>query len=367
MARVTLDAVGKRYGAVPVLNQVTLDIQDGEFVVLLGPSGCGKSTLLRMLSGLESISEGTLSIDGQRVNDLPPADRGIAMVFQSYALYPHLNVYKNMAFGLQQRVKDKVAMRERILATAAKLRIEHLLERLPRELSGGQRQRVAIGRAIVRQPRLFLFDEPLSNLDAELRLQTRAEIARLHRELGITTVYVTHDQTEAMTLGDRIVVLHGGRVQQAGAPLELYERPANRFVAGFLGSPAMNMLPLTVLRQQGQQLSLGWPGRGELNFQVSAPTLGLGDTVELGLRPEHLRLQGGDGLLELCGEVDLLERLGDSTLVHLIRLRGFEHLPSLRVVARLGAHERPRPGELLTLHIDPAHAQLFAPDGSACR
>src|SRR6185312_3358779 len=225
---------------------IDLDIAQGEFVVLVGPSGCGKTTLLRMLCGLESVTDGTLAIGDRVVNHLPPAERGIAMVFQSYALYPHMSVYKNMAFGLKVAGRDKAEIVERIRSTAGILKIDHLLERLPRELSGGQRQRVAIGRAIVREPQLFLFDEPLSNLDAALRVQTRLEIAKLHRRLGATMVYVTHDQIEAMTLGDKIVVMHEGKVQQAGSPLELYQQPCNLFVAGFIGTPKMNFFPCRI-------------------------------------------------------------------------------------------------------------------------
>src|SRR3954468_8995971 len=243
MANVRLSNISKSYGSSQVLHGIALHIADGELVVLVGPSGCGKSTLLRMICGLEAISAGELRIDDQLVNDLPPAQRGIAMVFQSYALYPHMTVRGNMAFGLKIHGADKKQREARVLAAAKALHIDHLLDRRPRELSGGQRQRVACGRAIVPEPRLFLFDEPLSNLDAALRVKTRIELARLHRELAATMVYVTHDQVEAMTLGDRIVVMHEGRIQQAGSPLELYEHPANRFVASFIGSPPVHPAP----------------------------------------------------------------------------------------------------------------------------
>ncbi|WP_182075309.1 ABC transporter ATP-binding protein [Deefgea sp. CFH1-16] len=244
MANVTLNNLSKSYdGKAKVLDGIHLDVQHGEFVVLVGPSGCGKSTLLRMICGLESITGGELAIGDTVVNDLTPAERGIAMVFQSYALYPHMSVYKNMAFGLKIAGENKAQIDVRIKNAAKILKIDHLLERLPRELSGGQRQRVAIGRAIVREPKLFLFDEPLSNLDAALRVQTRLEIAKLHRDLNATMIYVTHDQIEAMTLGDKIVVMEGGHIQQAGTPLELYQQPANLFVAGFIGSPKMNFTP----------------------------------------------------------------------------------------------------------------------------
>jgi len=336
MAQVTLDRISKHYiPQQPVLHDVNLSIGDGEFVVLVGPSGCGKSTLLRMLSGLESISDGELRIGGRRVNEMPPADRGIAMVFQSYALYPHMNVYRNMAFGLTQRLRDKAAIDGRIREAARSLHIDHLFDRLPRDLSGGQRQRVAIGRAIVRQPELFLFDEPLSNLDAALRAHTRVEIARLHRELNATIVYVTHDQVEAMTLADRIVVLHAGRIQQTGTPRELYDHPANRFVATFLGTPAMNILPAAVV---------GLPD---------------GDVYEVGIRPEHLRLAAsGNDAFALNGAVELVEFLGDCALAHL-RVPGIDDA----VVAKLTASEAPAMGAALRLHAPAGCLHLFDRDG----
>src|SRR5215212_2498175 len=247
MADVVLKNVQKSFGRIKVIHGVDLDIRDGEFVVFVGPSGCGKSTLLRLIAGLEDITAGDLFIGGERVNDLVPAKRGIAMVFQSYALYPHMNVYDNMAFGLELAKSSKAEIDAKVREAARMLQIEALLERKPRQLSGGQRQRVAIGRAIVRDPRVFLFDEPLSNLDAALRVQMRVEIAKLHHELSATMIYVTHDQVEAMTLADRIVVLDAGRVMQFGSPLELYHHPANRFVAGFIGSPKMNILPAAKL------------------------------------------------------------------------------------------------------------------------
>src|SRR5687767_8747663 len=243
MAEVRIDRLGKSYGAVEVLKDVSLTVDNGSFVVLVGPSGCGKTTLLRMIAGLEPVTSGTMTIGGRSIANLPPAQRGIAMVFQSYALYPHMDVYGNMAFGLRFAGVGKAEIDRRVTEAARILQLEDLFKRKPRELSGGQRQRVAVGRAIVRQPQVFLFDEPLSNLDAKLRVQMRREIARLHRELGATMIYVTHDQVEAMTLGDRIGVLNEGHVQQIDTPLALYERPRNRFVAGFIGSPAMNFVP----------------------------------------------------------------------------------------------------------------------------
>src|SRR3954452_4537961 len=247
MADVKLRGIIKSFGELTIIKGIDLDIRDNEFVVFVGPSGCGKSTLLRLIAGLEEITDGELWIDGMEVSDLPPAQRGIAMVFQSYALYPHMTVYENMGFGLKIAKYKKDEIARRVENAARILQIEHLLDRKPKELSGGQRQRVAIGRAIVREPKVFLFDEPLSNLDAALRGQTRVEIARLHRELGATTIYVTHDQVEAMTLADRVVVLRDGAIEQVGAPLELYHRPSNRFVAGFIGSPKMNFLPATLV------------------------------------------------------------------------------------------------------------------------
>jgi ABC-type sugar transport system ATPase subunit len=364
MARVQLQQLSKSYGKVSVLHDLNLDIQEGEFIVLLGPSGCGKSTLLRMICGLESISAGELRIGSDVVNHLPPAERGVAMVFQSYALYPHFSVYENMAFGLKNRGLSRQDIQARILQVAQKLRLDALLDRLPKELSGGQRQRVAIGRAIVRQPRLFLFDEPLSNLDAELRLQTRTEIARLHRELGATTVYVTHDQTEAMTLGDRIVLLHQGRIQQAGTPLELYDQPANRFVASFMGSPAMAFLELQVQSITPQKWEVLWPVNHPLAGHTSQTAEGLPQPAPLplittgpgqpalprspnhivmGIRPEHWAISteatGQPGPPALAAQVEWVERLGDSTLLHLKATLGPSpaHAP-LAFVARVAAH-----------------------------
>src|ERR687898_1443849 len=259
MADITMRHVKKSFGHVEVIKGVDLDIKNKEFVVFVGPSGCGKSTLLRLVAGLEDITSGTLMFDGEEVNDLPPAERGIAMVFQSYALYPHMSVYENMAFGLKLAKVGKEGVDERVRRAARILQIEHLLERKPKQLSGGQRQRVAIGRAIVRDPKVFLFDEPLSNLDAALRVQMRIEIAKLHTDTRATMIYVTHDQVEAMTLADRIVVLNAGRVEQVGTPLELYHRPANLFVAGFIGSPQMNFIKATVSGTPNGALEMALP------------------------------------------------------------------------------------------------------------
>jgi len=316
MAAISMHAVGKTFGKTEAVSNVAFDIRDGEFAVFVGPSGCGKSTLLRLIAGLEDVTCGSIVFDGQDVTELAPAERGVAMVFQSYALYPHMNVYDNMAFGLKLAKTDKGSIAERVRETARILQIEHLLARKPRELSGGQRQRVAIGRAIVRQPRVFLFDEPLSNLDAALRVQMRIELKRLHRELGTTMIYVTHDQVEAMTLADRIVVLNEGRVEQIGAPLELYYHPRNLFVAGFIGSPKMNFLPATATACNANQVTLDL-GTGRPVIASVADTAGIhpGAKVTLGLRPEHLTDTSAEGQLE--GEVIALEHLGSETYAYL--------------------------------------------------
>ena len=324
MASVSLQQLRKSYdGKTDVLAGIDLAIADGEFVVLVGPSGCGKSTLLRMLCGLESITAGTLQIGGRVVNHLPPAERGIAMVFQSYALYPHMSVYKNMAFGLKVAGQNKAEIDAHIRKAAGILKIDHLLERLPRELSGGQRQRVAIGRAIVREPQLFLFDEPLSNLDAALRVQTRLEIAKLHRQLAATIVYVTHDQVEAMTLGDKIVVMHEGRVQQAGTPLTLYQQPCNLFVAGFIGSPKMNLIPAEVLQASDHGVKLRVAGDTSVNADVDGSSLKPGDKVTLGLRAEHV-LEAGAGTEIFHCDVQVVEHLGESNYIYAALADGTE-------------------------------------------
>jgi multiple sugar transport system ATP-binding protein len=323
MAGISLQNIGKRFGKTEAIKIVSLDIRDGEFAVFVGPSGCGKSTLLRLIAALEEVSSGSIAFDGQDVTPLPPAERGVAMVFQSYALYPHMSAYDNMAFGLKLAQSnntnrtDKGSIDKRVRETARILQIEHLLARKPRELSGGQRQRVAIGRAIVRQPRVFLFDEPLSNLDAALRAQMRIELKRLHRTLGTTMIYVTHDQVEAMTLADRIVVLNEGRVEQIGTPLELYHHPHNLFVAGFIGSPKMNFLPATVTACEANQVTL-YEGNGRSVTAAVADTMQLqkGAKVTLGLRPEHLAdTSVNEGQLE--GEVIALEHLGAETYIYL--------------------------------------------------
>jgi multiple sugar transport system ATP-binding protein len=314
MARLKLSGIRKNFGGVDVIKGVDLDIEDGEFVVFVGPSGCGKSTLLRLIAGLDEISSGTLELDGKVSNDVPSRDRGIAMVFQSYALYPHLTVAENMGFSLSLRKTPKAEIDDKVMQVAKILQLDHLLSRKPSQLSGGQRQRVAIGRAIVRQPSIFLFDEPLSNLDAALRMDTRAEIAKLHRDFAATMIYVTHDQVEAMTLADKIVVLSGGIVQQVGAPMELYKNPCNPFVAGFIGSPKMNLFNAQVTSLQDGMAALDLPGLSGLSTpsrHVTAPGAAI-----FGIRPHALSLN--DGPNRLKGKISLIERMGPETVINLI-------------------------------------------------
>jgi multiple sugar transport system ATP-binding protein len=311
MATVELSAIRKAYGGVEVIKGVSFTVREREFVVFVGPSGCGKSTLLRMIAGLEEITGGELKIDGAVVNQVPPDRRGLAMVFQSYALYPHMTVADNMALALRLAGVARSVREAKVMNAARILQLEPLLGRKPGQLSGGQRQRVAIGRAIVREPKAFLFDEPLSNLDAALRLQMRLEIAKLHRDLKATTIYVTHDQVEAMTLADRIVVLNGGRIEQIGTPLELYHTPANLFVAGFIGSPKMNMLPANVVDVVDGHANCALPGGSRIDLAVGG--VHAGDRVTVGIRPEHL-LFAADGAIP--GRVEIVEHLGDETLAY---------------------------------------------------
>jgi multiple sugar transport system ATP-binding protein len=313
MADLKLSQVKKSYGKVDIIKGVDLDIKHGEFIVFVGPSGCGKSTLLRMVAGLEEITSGNISIGNRVVNDLQPKDRSIAMVFQSYALFPHMTVRDNVAFGLKIAGESKESQDKKVAEAARMLKLEPLLDRKPSQLSGGQRQRVAIGRAIVRTPEVFLFDEPLSNLDAALRVGTRAEIAKLHRELGATMVYVTHDQVEAMTLADRIVVLEAGHVRQFGSPLELYHMPQNQFVAGFIGSPKMNFLPATVTATSKTGVSVDGAGFKKMTIPVSADGLKKGDSVQLGIRPEHVEVAPRTPVS--TGQITLVELLGHQTFV----------------------------------------------------
>jgi alpha-glucoside transport system ATP-binding protein len=347
MSDVKLSGVTKSFGAVPVLHGVDLEIESGEFIVFVGPSGCGKSTLLRLIAGLEDMTSGTLAIGGTVVNALPPAKRGIAMVFQSYALYPHMTVYENMAFGLQLAKNSKEEIHQRVLRAAEMLQLTELLKRLPKQLSGGQRQRVAIGRAITRDPKVFLFDEPLSNLDAALRVATRIEIARLKESMPDTTmIYVTHDQVEAMTLADRIVVLNAGRIEQVGTPLELYHKPANRFVAGFIGSPAMNFLPLSGGGQSSGALA-----------KIADRARAAGATT-LGVRPEDLRPTSGEGAL-FEGTVSLVEHLGEVSMLY-IDIGSSESL-----IAKIPGDLPVRKGEMIRLAADPERLHAFSSGGAS--
>jgi len=315
MAGLKLSNITKSYGKVEVIHGVDLDIQQGEFLVFVGPSGCGKSTLLRMIAGLESITSGDLEIDDQHVNDVPPSLRGIAMVFQSYALYPHMTVYDNMAFSLRIGKHSKAEVDRRVKEAAEMLQLTDYLKRLPKALSGGQRQRVAIGRAIVRNPKVFLFDEPLSNLDAALRVKTRLEIANLKESMPDTTmIYVTHDQVEAMTLADRIVVLSAGRIEQVGSPLELYTKPANLFVAQFIGSPAMNILPATVLRS-GSEPTIQLTDKYEVSLPIPLGDEQQGKSVSFGVRPEDLEICDEVNSI-LSGEISFIEALGEVTMLY---------------------------------------------------
>ena len=346
--RIELSKIVKAYGEVQVIHGVDLTIDPGEFTVFVGPSGCGKSTLLRMIAGLEPISGGDLVIEGQRMNDVPAAKRGIAMVFQSYALYPHMNVYQNLAFGLETAKMPKAEIALRVQRAAEILKIEPLLKRKPKQLSGGQRQRVAIGRAIVREPRIFLFDEPLSNLDAELRVQMRVEIAKLHNDLGNTMIYVTHDQVEAMTMADKIVVLRSGIIEQAGAPLELYNNPKNLFVAGFIGSPKMNFLAATA----------GADGLTVAGNALQLPRATAGATT-FGIRPEHITIAEGRGVKLGDVRVDLVENLGGQTVLYATTI---DQQP-LTIV--LEGQRKVELGATVAAHIDPERVHLFDAAGEA--
>ena len=359
MANLQMRNVRKSYGAVEIIKGVDLDIKDREFCVFVGPSGCGKSTLLRMVAGLEEITSGDLNIDGKRVNDVAPADRGLAMVFQSYALYPHMTVRDNMAFALKLAGVDKGERDKKVAEASRILQLDKYLERRPKELSGGQRQRVAIGRAIVRNPKIFLFDEPLSNLDAALRGQMRVELARLHQELNATMIYVTHDQVEAMTMADRIVVLQGGYVEQVGSPLELYHHPANQFVGGFIGSPRMNFLSAKVESADGNAVRVTANGSKPIAVAVESGGVAPGAQVTLGVRPEAMR---PDPNGEISGEIRHVERLGGVTLIHFAP-QGVEEA----IIAQVDGAAPAKLGERITLGIDPEGCHLFATDGKALK
>jgi lactose/L-arabinose transport system ATP-binding protein len=351
MARVELKHVSKSFGSTEVVRDVSLAIEQGEFAVFVGPSGCGKSTLLRMIAGLEETSAGEIFIGDSDVTDEEPSDRGVAMVFQSYALYPHMTVADNMSFGLRMTGRPKEEITERVGRAARILKLEEYLQRKPAQLSGGQRQRVAIGRAIVRDPEVFLFDEPLSNLDAELRVQMRVELSKLHKMLGNTMIYVTHDQTEALTMADRIVVLRAGRIEQVGAPIDLYQDPDNAFVAGFIGSPRMNFLPATV-QADGRLAAAG--------IEIDNPAgtaLQPGKSLQLGLRPEHLDETDGTSLE---ATVDFVEMLGSTSYLHATLTTGETVMAERR-------SSQPRTGDKITLRFAPASIRLFDADGARVR
>ena len=353
MASLQLKSIIKDFGETRVIHGVDLEVNDGEFVVFVGPSGCGKSTLLRLICGLEQASSGDIFLNGERVNNTKAADRGLAMVFQSYALYPHMTVYQNMAFGLENMGLAKDVVKAKVGEASKLLRLETFLERKPTQLSGGQRQRVAIGRAIVREPKIFLFDEPLSNLDAELRVSMRSEITGLHRRLGSTMIYVTHDQVEAMTMADKIVVLRLGKIEQVGSPLDLYNRPDNRFVAGFIGSPQMNFIPVKagveglVTAAHGTQFALP---------TQSKPAAGT--ALTLGVRPEHLSLVETPGSLALPVSVTEVEQLGGHCLI-------YGNLPNndARITAHCEGQQPTRIGDTVTLYAEAATCHLFETSG----
>ncbi|WMW79477.1 sn-glycerol-3-phosphate ABC transporter ATP-binding protein UgpC [Undibacterium cyanobacteriorum] len=369
MTQVRLQQIRKSYAdGTEVIRGIDLAIEEGEFMVFVGPSGCGKSTLLRMIAGLEEISSGELFLEGELANHVPPAKRGLAMVFQSYALYPHMNVYENMAFSLRMAGKGKTEIEAAVSKAASILQIEHLLQRKPKDLSGGQRQRVAIGRAIVRQPRLFLFDEPLSNLDASLRVQMRIELSRLHQELKTTMIYVTHDQVEAMTLGHRIVVFNGGHIEQIGQPLELYEKPANMFVAGFLGSPKMNFVEVEAVastsvdanlyatKQVSFKLKTG--AHIEIPSERFAREIKLGNTYTLGCRAEHISVCSLDEIGAVPAQCQFVEHLGDACIV-------YAALADHHVIAIKTTHAQaiPQRGENFGLRFSAQHCHVFDAQG----
>ena len=364
MAHIALKNIVKLYDDKhPVIHGIDLDIRDGEFVVFVGPSGCGKSTLLRMIAGLEDITDGELHIGGQLANDIAPAERGLAMVFQSYALYPHMTVYENMAFALSLAGHKKAEVRAAVERAADILQITPLLKRKPKDLSGGQRQRVAIGRAIVRKPKVFLFDEPLSNLDASLRVQMRVEISRLHQELKTTMIYVTHDQVEAMTLGERIVVFNGGRIEQVGSPHELYNNPGNLFVAGFLGAPKMNFIACEAVACGPGSVAVRLPGGAMIDIEAQGDAVAPGNQLTLGVRAEHVSLQ--DGATANNNVVDAtvshVEYLGDVAIVY-ASMRGVTEMLAVKLPAEEGLRQA---GDAMRLHLPPQRCLLFDAKGQA--
>jgi len=368
MAHIALKNIVKLYDDKhPVIHGIDLDIRDGEFVVFVGPSGCGKSTLLRMIAGLEDITDGELHIGGQLANDVAPAERGLAMVFQSYALYPHMTVYENMAFALTLAGHKKAEVRAAVERAADILQITALLKRKPKDLSGGQRQRVAIGRAIVRKPKVFLFDEPLSNLDASLRVQMRVEISRLHQELKTTMIYVTHDQVEAMTLGERIVVFNGGRIEQVGSPHDLYNNPGNLFVAGFLGAPKMNFIACVAVASGPGTVAVRLPGGAVIEAAAQGGTVAPGDQLTLGVRAEHVSLHDGGHAGAKAGDnavdaaVSHVEYLGDVAIVY-AAMPGATDMLAVKLPAEHGLRQ---PGDAMRLHLPPQHCLLFDAAGQA--
>ena len=356
MADIVLNEVSKSYGTVQVLDRVSMHIRSGEFIVFLGPSGCGKSTLLRMIAGLEEVNAGEIRIGDQRVDQLPPNQRGVAMVFQNYALYPHMTVRDNMSFGLQNVGTDKAEITRRVDDAARMLEIGPLLDRRPSQLSGGQRQRVAIGRAIVREPKAFLLDEPLSNLDASLRVRTRVELAQLHQRIGTTMIFVTHDQTEAMTLASRIVVMNNRKIEQIGTPMEVYSRPASRFVAAFVGSPSMNFLAVDSIGDSAGKAQVH-TGGATVETDIALSQLSSREGLTLGVRPDALKVVASGG--SLGGTVELLERLGDRTLVH-VRLAG-----GALVIAEDSGKSTLEPGVPVVLAAERSETHLFDADGVA--
>ncbi|GLQ55113.1 ABC transporter ATP-binding protein [Devosia nitrariae] len=363
MAEVSVRKLIKRFGQFEVVHGIDFDVTDGEFMVLVGPSGCGKSTTLRMIAGLETVSDGEISINGELVNDVPPRDRDIAMVFQDYALYPHMSVKQNLGFGLKMRDMPRAKIEEAVQRTADILQIRELLDRKPKQLSGGQRQRVAIGRAIAREPQLFLFDEPLSNLDAKLRVEMRTQIKRLHIAFNATSIYVTHDQTEAMTLADRIVVLRGGVIEQVGTPDQLYNHPVNRFVAGFIGSPTMNFIDAELAESAGEASIVFNDGQTLplTAAQRQSYASHKGQKVLFGVRPEHLtnvftaENRGGAGLVPIEIPVEIVEPLGADTLV-------FSKLGGSEIVSRVAGSADLRPGTRIPVHVDMSRTHLFDPE-----
>ena len=358
MATLKLENIQKSFGSVEIIKGVELDVQDGEFVVFVGPSGCGKSTLLRMISGLEQTSSGNIWLDGEWVNDHTPFERGIAMVFQSYALYPHMTVAENMGFPLKMMDIKPEIIRKKIDDTAAVLQLGHLLDRMPDQLSGGQKQRVAMGRTIVRDPKLFLFDEPLSNLDADLRIEMRVEIDKLHKRLGATMIYVTHDQVEAMTLADRIVVLRDGVIEQVGAPLDLYENPANTFVASFLGAPKINFLDATLVDGDTTSTKLALADGSQIALPLSAPHAVKGARMKIGVRAEDLIIEGGDFRVPFT--MELQERLGPTSYL-------YGDSAGSRVVAEHRLRGAVKTEETTSLGVVAARAHLFDENGRSVR